>query len=279
MTKKWPNTRFSLLLLLVFLSGCPAPIKEDVQYKYSFSKEKPLIYDLTMDVDANANAVIFQYNGKISMKAMIQLDLLEEKTPYGAQLRMQMKDLEVQSDDPRIRAGLMMGMNYFRNYFSHLYITPTGAMTVLYFQKPQPEFSTYAALLFPDFTDMDTVWKGYSQSTNFLIKMSEQKMFLTFSQDQSPARIKDKDLVVFRQLTVRMYDAIDHEKSVEPKALAEIKVDMSILFDTIRQSIRLEDIDLDMSLSYPMSSGIISQNITGSATGKILIKKREEASL
>ncbi len=270
MKKKCRNISLSLLALLG-LAACQAPIKPDTSVKYVFPTAAPLSYTFKMDVDANADAGFFQYKGKIGMDAIIELKNVMTNTPFGEKVQMNMKNLDVQSDDPRIKAGILMGMNYFRSYYAYLYLTAFGKLSVLYGSRVQPELSSYGAMIFPDFTDPDQVWSGSSQDTNFFINLQQQPYHITISKVDGPASMKDTFIMINRSYIYRLYEEKDYKESVDPQPFAVIKANFKILFDNTAGKIQSEDIDLDMRVSYPMKQGILSQNLVLNAKGKVAI--------
>lgn len=266
------NIRFSLFILAAsLLAACQAPVRTEKELRYTFPAGVPLIYNLDMEMDTSADAGIFQYKGIIRMTGRFELTKIMTNTPYGERVQMVLRDLDIQAEDPRIRAGIMLGMNFFRSYFAYLYFSPQGRVQVLHGTRPQPELSSYASMLFPDFSQPALLWQGYTADTNFVIRLQDTPYRISISQSDQPAALRAREILFNRRYLYRLYQEKDYQTSVDPQPIATIDTSFRIAFDPDLERITSVQADVLLNLAYPMEQGILVQNITLQSRGKALI--------
>lgn len=266
MQTKWKNIYLSLIAAVV-VAGCGNRTpREEIQPVYHWTNGQIYPYKITMNVDLTADAGLFRFNGAIGLN--MDADLKPVGTnQWGTKVQVGLKNPEVTGATGQVSSVVISALNFIRNYMSTIYIQTNGKTTALYQNAPHGGLSSYAQLIFPDFSDMPGMIAGRRTTSEFVTKMQETKMMEVIEVESHVERVASPFVFVTHHVVVRMYDYEEYQNSADRNELGALELNMTDKFDYVRGVLVSKSGYFFVNGAVKMSRGILAYTISVSGSG------------
>lgn len=262
MKNKWLISGFSFLLLIFASCGN----KQDVQPRYKLELNKTVSYKLTGNVDLNVDAGFLQYSGKVGLSADVDMTAVETNDS-GYKIMIDIKNPALDTANQQLSAFFNIGVNYFKTWLSTMLLSDRGRVTVLFGTNVVIGFNSYTQLLFPDFTEMDNIWVGNTETTNYPAKFQEQLMTIVYTRMWKISKMEGFNLLVDSEYQFKTYDRDDFLKSVEPQPLGNLTLTINDVFNIWSGKMTGKNGKLKLNMSMVFKQDILSYMISIQGNG------------
>lgn len=264
MRTRWLLTGFSLIVL--FFASCGT--RQDVHPKYRFDLNRTLHYKLAGNMNLAVDAGFLRYSGKIDLTADVEITAIETND-NGYRVILDIKNPVLTGADQQITALFYMGMNYVRTWLANMLLSDRGKVTVMYGTNVVVGFNSYTQLLFPDFTDMDNIWVGNTETTNYSAKFQSLEMTVVYDRQWKIAKAGLFDVQVDSKYQYRTYDREDYLKSVEPQPTGNLVLDMTDTFNLFSGKLTKKDGKVRLNMNIVLKQDILSYSISVQGSGDL----------
>lgn len=265
------------LLTISTLATCGGKtVRKDVKPTYVFKEGEVLTYALKANINVNANAMIFQYTGDITITGQLELKAKNFDTNYGTKIELTIRNIKVQGADSRVNRVVMVGLNQIRTMFATFYITPDGKTTGLHKGRPHPLVSSYLQTVFPKFDNLDKMWNQVTVSTNYKAKYGKQEYTATFEQNTGIRGVDGQNMKIAHKMYIKVYEKEAYAKSVEPNTMGTVDISIDDIFDLAKNELTYKKADLEFYFTIPFRKGILVYNISVNGNGYIELKMVDE---
>lgn len=267
MKNRWLITAFSFLLLLIAVS-CGS--RQDVQPRYRMELNKTLAYKLSGMVDLNVDAGFLQYKGKVGLTADVEMTAVDTNSDgSGYKILIDIKNPALNSGNQQLAAFFTIGVNYFKTWLSTIRLSDRGKVTVLYGTNVVVGFNSYTQLLFPDFSEMDNIWVGNTETTNYPAKFQDQLMTVVYTRMWKISKMEGFDLIVDSKYEFKTYDQNDYLKSVEPQPTGNLTLSINDVFSLLSGKMTRKNGKLQFNMGLLLKQDILSYMISVQGGGDI----------
>jgi len=256
---------FLLLSVILLFASCGA--KKTTVPRYRFEVGNMMQYKLKGLINISLDAGLLKYDGTIDFTADMQF-IAVETNEKGYKIQMDIRNPDVKGANGQIMSTFYIGLNYVRTWLGTFYLSDTGKTTVYYNNQPVLGLNSYAQILFPDFTDLEGVWKGMSESTNFPAKLQKQDYTMTFSRDWGIRNMSGDDYNLYQKIKFLTFNKEDFDKSVDPASVGTVTLDQSDVFDTLKGRLRQKNGKLQFNFNLPLNQGLFSYIIAIQGNGE-----------
>jgi hypothetical protein len=273
MKSKWFLTGFSIILILA-VTGC-GMVRKPVYPKYRFEIGKTLGYNISGNADLAVNGGFFTYSGKVSFTADLELTAVETNQ-NGYLVTMDITNAEVTgSDDRIINNAFYAGLDNIKKIFNSFTISETGKISVTAGQGTNVGMNSYAQVIFPDFSDMDSLSKGIDNSTNFPVWIQAQEYRMVLEKKNGIKSETAEELAVGSQINFMTYTKDDFLKSVEPSSMGTFTLDFEDLFSLDSGKLKQKKGVMKVLFNLPIKDGMLTYMISITGNGEILMVLKE----
>lgn len=279
---RWLLPAFSLFLLTTCDKSIkPDELQEILPPRYVFTEGETQFYDLELSVDAALSAAVIDFVGTIEMS--VGMSVTPEGTnEYGTILDVDLYDPVISGGTAQISTVVLQMLTYARNYFSTVYITPEGTVTILHDGKPSPALQAAASLILPDFSVIGDGESTERFETNFGLASTDlgESFAIDFERESVLRSQTASTAKVDHNVEINGYELSDYRTSVSPSKIAAVEIDITDSFDTEAGKIESKKGYLYASLSYDYQiMSFITTHISGTLNGSFKLKTAEDPSL
>jgi hypothetical protein len=259
--------KFSIIFGAVFLllTSCGG-VKKNIVPRYVFELGKTLHYQLNTKINLSLDGGFFQYSGDVTVSAGINMTPIFSNE-NGTKIMVEIKDPDVKTANPQIRAAIYMGLNAIRNWFADFYMNERGETTVFMQGKPILGLRSYVEAVFPDFTDVDGMFQGISETTNFPARYQDQDLTMVYKRNLG---MKDTDAEMIRlgsKTEFLTYYKEDLLKSADPSPMGVVSLDIDDWFNYLKGRLEKKNGKLQVSFSVAMKESLISYILSFQGNG------------
>lgn len=272
MKGKWLIIGYSLGLLIL-LNGCGG-VKKTTIPRYKFEVGKTLLYKAKCNMKLVLNAGLLKYNGILDLKADILVTAVETNK-WGYKIRMEFKNPEINGADKQLESFVYLGLNAVKNWFPVFCISDRGKTAVSIEGK---QITGFNSLLFPEFSDMDGIWKGLSETTNFNTKLQDQDLTVVYNKDWSILNSYSKGLKITNQIKLSTFNKDDLEKTTEPLPVGVFNMNYIDDFNVLKGKLIKKEGNLKMDFNISLNQGFLVYNLIIQGDGTFVIDLVEKAS-
>jgi hypothetical protein len=273
MKNKWLLSGFSLLLFV--LASCGT--KQNIQPTYRFDLGRTVYYKLAGSVTLAVDAGFLRYNGKIDIGADVEMTAVETNE-RGYKVLLDIKNPVLNGGDQQITALFYMGINYIRTWLASMILSDRGRVTVLYGTNVVIGFNSYTQLLFPDFSDMDNIWVGNTETTNYPAKLQNQEMTIVYIRQWKIAKSDGIELQVESHYNYKTFDKDEYLKSVEPQPNGTLTLDLDDTFNLLTGKMTRKNGKFALNMNIVFKQDILSYIISVQGSGDLNMTLVEQPS-
>lgn len=266
MRNKWLLSALSLLILLATACGN----RQTVQPRYQLELNKTLTYQLSGNVDLNVDAGFLKYSGKVLLTADVEMTATDTNEG-GYKIQLDIKNPVLNGADQQLSAFFTIGINYFKNWLSTMLLSDRGRVTIMVGTNAVLGLNSYTQLLFPDFTDMDNIWVGNTETTNYPAKFQDQLMTVVYTRMWKISKMEGFNLFLDSQYQFKTYDQNDFLKSVEPQPLGNMTLILSDVFNVLSGKMTSKNGKIQVAMNLVFRQDILSYIISVQGNGNFTL--------
>lgn len=253
--------------LILFASCGKTTVREAIHPQYRFEPGQVTGYKFVFSGDITADAGLFRFNGTVGVEMDGELKTVTSNS-WGWKNQLSMKNPKVTGATGQANTAVMSALNFVRSYLSVIYMQTNGRATVPFQNAPNEGLSSYAQIVFPDFSDMDALnGAGTHQKVEFGVKMQDKPMMEVVVIDSRIDRVNPPYLVLSRTASVKFYDVDEYRNSADPKPQIGADITMTDRFDYVRGVLVSKDGYFFVDGAVKMSRGILGYTISISGNG------------